>query len=302
MELIKSSKVSVNNENAICDFLIKAKNLKSIIMPLTEICNFKCSYCYGSFYKNQDPKFCKYEKLELAFKNIQYNKVDMTVSLLGGEPTLHPKFLDILYLLNIFNNIKYISLVTNGSADLMLYKKMLDLNEKTFIKISYHPFNPLGMNYYLNLFNELDRDKFYIVYMLDNEVSLDDHLKNLEKFKGFNLEIMPLFHTIYNIEFEKILYDYYKRINYYILIDNKKITYYDIVKNDGNMFKNMYCKSLNNDFVLDNNMILSKACNMNFRCNALNFLETKKFFINSKKLQKCNLDECVCYVYQEKWI
>jgi MoaA/NifB/PqqE/SkfB family radical SAM enzyme len=65
---------------------------------INTVCNLQCSYCYAR--KNLDwNKIIKFDQIKKIIPML--NKLDKSViSLIGGEPTLHPDFLNIMKLLS----------------------------------------------------------------------------------------------------------------------------------------------------------------------------------------------------------
>lgn len=83
-------------------------------LSLTDVCNFKCSYCLPEGYKKcagADP-LSKDEMLRLvrAFAALGVWKVRLT----GGEPTLRPDFLEIVKAISSVEGIRKLALTTNG--------------------------------------------------------------------------------------------------------------------------------------------------------------------------------------------
>lgn len=85
---------------------------KKITIELANVCNFNCSFCYkdakkrGSFISNEVIK-----EVDCIIKN-NVKEIQLT----GGEPTLHPHFLEYI---ELFSNYAGVSMITNGSE---LYK------------------------------------------------------------------------------------------------------------------------------------------------------------------------------------
>ncbi len=82
-----------------------------INIHITDRCNLACTYCYSNFYKRHNP--------DISLENVR-RIVDafcdmgvMEVSLIGGEPFLHPAFPDIVS--HIRGRHLFCSAVTNGS-------------------------------------------------------------------------------------------------------------------------------------------------------------------------------------------
>jgi len=80
------------------------------VLEITGKCNLSCKACYRK--KNNVDK--SLEKIVEELKIIEYNQKLHTVSLAGGEPTLHPQLCEIIRQIKS-RNYK-VSLVTNGLA------------------------------------------------------------------------------------------------------------------------------------------------------------------------------------------
>lgn len=69
---------------------------------ITDYCNLKCPYCFAedmiASNKNDDNKYISYENFMkiLNWMVAQYPQYDEQIGIIGGEPTLHPMFFDIL--------------------------------------------------------------------------------------------------------------------------------------------------------------------------------------------------------------
>jgi len=83
---------------------------------LTKECAKKCSFCFtGDYSKNTEMSLELIEKLIVK----QFNTQDSYFQLLGGEPTQHSQFLEILKLLNKYNiSYKLVSNILFGDKTL----------------------------------------------------------------------------------------------------------------------------------------------------------------------------------------
>ncbi len=81
-----------------------------INIHITDRCNLKCTYCYSNFYKRRNPDISKEQILKIvdAFKELGV----LEVSLIGGEPFLHPDISEIIDYIK--DNGLMCSMVTNG--------------------------------------------------------------------------------------------------------------------------------------------------------------------------------------------
>ena len=74
----------------------KYHNYKQTKFIITDNCNYKCEYCPSHLEK--PIKFTSIDKLLkiTAFIKMLHEEYPREVSLFGGEPTIHPQFLDIM--------------------------------------------------------------------------------------------------------------------------------------------------------------------------------------------------------------
>jgi cyclic pyranopterin phosphate synthase len=112
-----------------------------IRLSLTDICNYKCSYCLPNGYKKSGKanflSTAEIYRLLSAFAELGTWKVRLT----GGEPTLRKDFLDILNTVSSVPGIKKIALTTNGYKLEERAKSYYDAGLRS-INISIDSFNP----------------------------------------------------------------------------------------------------------------------------------------------------------------
>lgn len=105
---------------------------------LVDFCNYKCSYC-NAIDKNVD-KYSKETspaKYKLVLQRLRMLNIPFEVDLYGGEPTLHPNFLEILEELSKNDNCKLIEIKTNLSKPLHFLKQVFK-HPKIKLAASYH--------------------------------------------------------------------------------------------------------------------------------------------------------------------
>ncbi|GIU52437.1 cyclic pyranopterin monophosphate synthase [Shewanella sp. KT0246] len=83
-------------------------------MSVTDVCNFKCTYCLPDGYRpDGKPKFLalnEIENLVSAFGEVGTQKIRIT----GGEPSLRKDFTDIIRVVADNDNINTVATTTNG--------------------------------------------------------------------------------------------------------------------------------------------------------------------------------------------
>lgn len=118
-------------------------------------CNHNCSYCTEESHSNKQD-FLDYDKFKRGVQNLKA-KIDtekIRIEFTGGEPTLHPRFLDMLKYVKE-SGITKVSFTTNGHKTFEYYKVCIDLIDS--ITFSYHmeynDFKPemiIGLQNYIN--------------------------------------------------------------------------------------------------------------------------------------------------------
>lgn len=105
-----------------------------ISIDIITLCQLKCPYCYSRYDKEKWGKIMKLDDFKHIVSLISNLKESISVSLLGGEPTLHPLLNVFLKLLYKTKNVSEVILYTNGEKDL----RNLSLDEKLTINYTYH--------------------------------------------------------------------------------------------------------------------------------------------------------------------
>jgi len=168
------------------------KDTCNVTILLTEKCNYKCNYCYCRKDKNPESisitnfyKIIEFIKLQ----NKKFNKIILT----GGEPTTHPNFKEIIYLLGAhFKENTKILINTNNTNPHILYS--VD-NLKLYVTTSYHPHRVSDHSQWFEQLRHLKNKHDISVYLMFEEIE-DRHL--LEKIyreyhDEFFLQIRPIY-------------------------------------------------------------------------------------------------------------
>jgi MoaA/NifB/PqqE/SkfB family radical SAM enzyme len=103
---------------------------------LLENCNLRCSSCYA---RNRDKKqminFTDFKDILNTIKQIQETDHNMSVIYLsGGEPLLHPRFLDFLEY--CFSQFDRVSILTNGTLVKRFMDNFIPYSKKLCVQVS----------------------------------------------------------------------------------------------------------------------------------------------------------------------
>lgn len=275
-----------------------------------DLCNYNCSYCFAGFgdkNKNKQSNFFSDKNINSSYKHV-LRKLSLSrlpefeVSLVGGEPTLHPNIDTIVSRLNDCERCTDVSIITNTFKPIDYFNKLNDLNlEKLSVCSSIHLdyFKIEDLNKYRAL-SRLENIKYQAIVMLHDDPSYVDSLtKILNYFEEENVSCSVTFlesHDTYKPSYNTIIYN---TINDYkdLLMDNRYVystrdDTYKLSKNQINAgnyktFKGWRCKPLL--WTIDVDGVFRNACTK----------ETPSLlFDNLCDIKMCPLDTCSCDI---KW-
>lgn len=81
---------------------------------LNEVCNLKCPYCFADEFVNKNPREISIKDFKKALDFALSSGYDERIGLIGGEPTLHSNFKEILVMLINDSRVKNVTIFTNG--------------------------------------------------------------------------------------------------------------------------------------------------------------------------------------------
>ncbi len=187
-----------------------------ISFETTRQCNMSCDYCYNKHVLTTKPddniliyKFFIYKLKKILLENKDLN---FELDILGGEPSIAPLTVEYINTVNDFkcNNVKFISLTTNGLVFLKDYKKIKNINNIK-IEITYHNFvDIIKFKKNILLYNKIFN---YVIVTINlypigyNEAEIIDLI---EFCKLHNINTVPI--TVY-------------KDNHIIKVDNSNIIY-----------------------------------------------------------------------------
>lgn len=119
---------------------------------LTRKCNLKCPYCFASEFVNRENEEITLENFKIALDFVKTEK-DGQIGLIGGEPTLHSRFGEILELVAADDEVKFVTIFTNG-IEIHKYAEIIK-NEKFYLLINCNSPQDIGESNFEKLKNNI---------------------------------------------------------------------------------------------------------------------------------------------------
>lgn len=212
------------------DWLVSKNTTIIFQYNITDDCNLKCNHCNVGCDVVQNPFYVELNQFKTDMKRlkqiIQSNKHNLSfhISLLGGEPLLHPDLVEMIsFSRNLFKDLNIsIDVITNGINLLNMpnafYYEMQ--KENTFIVITKFPIN---INY--NIINKelknLHIKHSYMGELLNDWNFQDDYIENTKTIKFAVVEVSK---EKQDCNIRKCLSNQFKdRVNIYPTIYKDKI-------------------------------------------------------------------------------
>jgi MoaA/NifB/PqqE/SkfB family radical SAM enzyme len=245
-------------------------------------CNFKCTYCYAmKEYGEKWGRIDRWEKQKLIIGNIRRSTLPVFLGLLGGEPTLHPHYEELVE--GCYNAVRKqddgrLYITTNGSKEIEFFKSHKYYKYLYFLW-SFHPeYEGIYGKGFKTILNNIrlmaDRgfkSKVNVMLHHDKRFWKKTHkfVDEIEKIDG--LEIHPHFlyadgdvHKLeeYNDNFYKEFVRFKDYPGYFTFEDedeNQKLfNDYNIFKSDLTHFKGWDC--WNNNYEISYDGIVHRVC------------------------------------------
>jgi MoaA/NifB/PqqE/SkfB family radical SAM enzyme len=111
----------------------KYRQKLNVLWNLTKRCNFDCSYCTSAFHDNYSkpiPIELLKKAVDKIISTVNGNRRNAHFTFVGGEPTVHPKFKDLLLYINDNRQGDQIGIQTNFTRP---NKWFMDLYEETIL-------------------------------------------------------------------------------------------------------------------------------------------------------------------------
>lgn len=178
---------------------------------LTSKCNLNCSYCFANSLVN---KKCEEISIKNFIKAVNFLKKDNNerIGLIGGEPTLHSKFADIINLLIADKEIEEFIIYTNGT-NLENYINELT-NEKVVLLINCNPPSKIGKEYIklkqnIELLTNKNMKKLVLGINFNEE---DDFSYIFDLLKTAKSDILRFSIAIQKLKKDENIFDYFQKI------------------------------------------------------------------------------------------
>ncbi len=135
---------------------------------INEKCNLRCPYCFANeFTLDKVTKNMSLEDFEYAL-NFALSSGASRIGIIGGEPTLHPQFKEIMEMVIKDNRVQRVTLFTNGTQ-LDKYINLL-IPEKVTALINYNSKEDIGERNFEKINENLD--KLHNEYYLGHKITL----------------------------------------------------------------------------------------------------------------------------------
>lgn len=238
---------------------------------ITTVCEYKCSYCYAmKQYENNWMKTGPWKKQLVVIEELKKSHLPIFLGLLGGEPTSHHRYFELLDKIDetLHHKDSRLYITTNGNKDVSFYNKHKDSLGKYYVLWSWHPeyMNEQTSKDYIEKIKVM-KEKGY-----KNKINIMLHPKKeyweitklfIHQCNKLGIEVHP--HFIYKDQHSFIKYskDFYESFNFLKDFDNKEFVFTDsnkqesfktdieIFENKDNMFKGWKCWNNNYEIGLD---------------------------------------------------
>lgn len=121
--------LTMTKKEPVAQFVKQQETPVNVLLFIADQCNFSCPYCY-----NRRPRTNKIVDLDLLYKFVldasKKTQRRMNITLIGGEPTLHPSMMDFCKALIKDVPRSCVEILTNFSQPLDYYLGCLDLGMK----------------------------------------------------------------------------------------------------------------------------------------------------------------------------
>lgn len=301
----------------------------NIHLDLTSICQYKCSYCYSRNTDYTGRRWFQWypmHRLEKVISAIERSSLPFNLGLLGGEPTVHPQFHQILYLIDrklnkrINGEQNYFYVVSNGARSIEWFDGIHEYENLGFLW-SHHPEYTHNDSFIEKI--ELMMSKSFKNFGIwKSKVSLMLHISskywaNTEDMwnkckKIDRLKVHPQFLYRNDIgdlypysdkfwEWSKFFSrEYEKRMVFEKIVDNRVVkdvfSEHDVIKNELNSWKGWKCMNNNYEISVEGDVDIFCHGELDAKVRGISLLDNQDFFekIKEVKPMTCKYKRCNC--------
>jgi hypothetical protein len=269
-------------------------NTVTVDLEITNMCQFKCPYC--EVWKDKSELIIWNKKqIDHLIDDMAKCRVNIIPTILGGEPTLHPKLNYIIERFDALENVPRIIIVSNAVKNLSTIK----FTDKVDLAVSYHTGITKDEVFYNNISHpNVLKHLWRVMFLLTPKYKqykdkLYNKLKTLKK--DISIEPRPLFLIETEKYFDSFLEEDAELIKDTV-VDGREMSYYDMLKIRNN-FKGMMCYPWHIQITADGELILCPYKE------SINVFSTN-FFENFKpEYSLCESDKCLedCFATEPKY-
>lgn len=249
------------------------ENTLEIFLYLTTICQNYCWYCCESHTKETKKEIMRFETFISVFTELKKNKHQINWHVIGGEPTLHPRFYDIVNCLLQANNTKTVEIFSNG---IRIIKRERFINTEK-LKFCFSAHYQQRKNIFQNI-DKLGDIAYYINYIIFSEEQANDPF--LAEAKAHNIydkiSFMPM--QIMKTGEYKLTEFYLKHEQKIFFVDGHLYSLSEVLRKKLNSFRGRRCY---------------KAC-IRIDCNGAITLLGKREYISITNLASFDLPYDIC--------
>jgi len=194
----------------------------NINWELVSHCQFNCSYCYFKPHKSSTD----YSTVaKLVLKKLQTIPEKFKITLIGGEPSLHPDFHHLIGELHQIENSQSIAIVTNFEKPLTFWTNLLEYKDKVKLVISLHVEYP--QDFLIEKIQELQNSfKIDLVFNVHPDLKYLPRMKELANLLDSltNENVVTSFMRLHKVEQKSEEYfNYPEDIELFFEEQNKKL-------------------------------------------------------------------------------
>lgn len=284
----------------------------NINWELVSHCQFNCSYCYYRPFKSSTD----YGTLsKIILKKLAGLETDAKIALLGGEPSLHPRFIEVIEELWRNTKIKEVAIVTNFKRKGSVWEKLIPFKDKVKVVVSYHAEYAIE-----DFFEKLDfligKIPLDFVFVVHPQIKYLEKMKKIaqrvqnQKYSAMSLNFVPVHldsgsekdYAFYPKEILEFMREQQeltrRRDNVETLLmrtedKSVKVPKFQILSEELNRFKGWECRL--GAFIIHEDGMVSKACSNETK----HILTTK--FEHGKLICPFRVCECDDYWAFEKF-